>query len=113
MYRLLTCCALVAILLMPSLVQAEKPGKTTIAHIGDAVVTAETPMIDEDTGEQIGTKYTVTGYYNVITVSDKALSAHGGHAIEVMGEVFEDIIPYEGTEERHFTVDKFVEVLDE
>ncbi len=113
MHRLTICCAVVAIILMPTLIQAEKPGKTTIAHIGDVAITAEEPILDETTGEQIGTRYTVTGYYNVIKVSDKALPAHGGHAIEIVGEAFEDIIPYTGTEEKHFTDDRIVEVLDD
>ena len=113
MFRFLMCCAVVAILLSPAVVQAEKPEKTTIAHIGDVVVTEEPLFDDSEVPVEIGIRYTITGYYNVITVSEKALTAHGGHAIEVMGEVFEDIIPYEGTEGKHFPDIRTKDVEDE
>jgi hypothetical protein len=110
MYRLLICCAVVGALLVPSLVQAEKPGKTVIAHIGDVAVTAEEPIMEGDV--EIGVRYTVTGYYNVIEVSDKALKAHEGHSIEMKGEVFTDYIPYDGTKGDHFNEDRVVDVLN-
>ena len=113
MHRFLLGLAVVGILVFPAVSQA-KPAKVLIAHIGDAEVTAEEEIVDE-TGAVIGMAYTVTGYYNVIEVSEKALPAHEGHAIEVMGVTFEDMIPYEGELEKgdHFTVEEVVEVLDE
>ena len=43
------------------------------------MVTGEEPIVDEDTEEVIGTAYTVTGYYNVIEVSENATKGHDGH----------------------------------
>jgi len=54
----------------------------------------------------------VTGYYNVIEVSEDALPAHEGHSIEVMGVTIKDMIPYDGQKGNHFTVEQTVEVLD-
>ena len=58
MYRILMCSAIVALLFAPAMAQAAPPGKTTIAHIGDVAVTAETPIVED--GVEIGTAYTVT-----------------------------------------------------
>lgn len=111
-YRFLLCLAIVGVLVFPVVSQADKPAKVILAHIGDAEVTGEEPIVDETTGDTIGTRYTVTGYYNVIEVSENAVSAHEEHYIEVMGVTFEDIIPYAGEKGDHFSVEEFVDVLD-
>jgi hypothetical protein len=108
--RFLICLALVGVLVLPVVSQA-KHHKVTLAHIGDAMVTYEEDIYDDTGMMVIGTKYTITGYYNVIEVSSNAVSAHEGHYIEVMGVMFEDIIPYEGEKGDHFTVEETVEVL--
>ena len=114
MNRFLICLAIVGALVLPAVTQADKPMKVkvTLAHIGDAQVTGEMPFYDEESGLS-GMEYTVTGYYNVIEVSEKAVSAHEGHYIEVMDEAFEDIIPYAGEKGDHFTVERIVKVYDD
>ncbi len=108
MNRFLLCLAIAGMLVLPSLSHAAPPAKVVIAHIGDVEVVEE-PVLDDD-GNQIATAYTVTAYYNVIEISEKALKAHENHSIEVQGLTFADIIPYDGTKGDHFTVEEIVEV---
>ncbi len=107
MNRFLLCLALAGMLVLPALSHAAPPAKVVIAHIGDVQVVEE--LTTDDEGNEI-VVYTLTAYYNVIEVSEKAVKAHEGHVIEVQGEEFADIIGYGGTKGEHFTVEKTVVV---
>ena len=78
-----------------------KPAKVLVAHLAEVV-----EELDEITEEVISTTY----YYNVIEVSEKALSGHSGHGDVIDGEELPDGTIWNETD--YSKGDKFEIVVD-